>query len=258
MGTPRRHVPSKDYHGPNTGNDHIIIRPVRHLVRSVDKPLDITDNGNVIREKQEIIDFSHLLVSWHITLEAIARAQPIFRTRPQGPCRPEASRGGEKCPAYTLNLIDAAAYKQAKLRRQQLIYADAPPIHPPFAIRAQKRTCAYPQPIISLDQARRVIVNLGNYERLTPEILIQIVGCLPPKAEPEIAACVPPQDHTGTIWGLLEHRIVHQCPVQELGRFVIGKDIAIEVVGEVEFPDKEIEAVVDKLQPQPGLSDCQL
>src|SRR5262245_52527914 len=138
MGTPRRHVPSKDYHGPNTGNDHIIIRPVRHLVRSVDNPLDITANGNVIREKHEIIDISHLLGYWHITVEPIARVPPFLRTVPQGPCPPEAGGGGEKGPAYALNLIDAAAYEQGKLRRQQLIYADAPPLRPPFAIRAQK------------------------------------------------------------------------------------------------------------------------
>ena len=94
-----------------------------------------------------------------------------------------------------------------------------------------------------------MIVHLAYHERIAQEILIQIMGGLPPKAEPEIAAGVPPQRHTGTIRGLLEHGIVHQCRVQELGRFVIGKGIAIKVIGEIELPNKEVEAVVDQTQP---------
>jgi hypothetical protein len=75
------------------------------------------------------------------------------------------------------------------------------------------------------------------------------MGGLPPKPEPEIAAGVPPQHHTGAILGLLEHGIVLQCLVQELGRFVIGEGIAVKMVTEIELPNKEVETVVDKLQP---------
>src|SRR5262249_36641677 len=170
----------------------------------------------------------------------------------------EAPRSGEEGPAYTLDLIDAGTHKHAKPWRQQLIDTDTSPIHLPLAIGGRLRSHAHPQAIVPLDMEGRVIVNLANHERLAPEIFIQNVGCLRPKAKPEIAAGVPPQRHTDTIHGLLEHGIVHQCLVQELGRFVIGKDIAIKIVGEIKLPTKEVEAIVDKLQPQPGFANGQL
>jgi hypothetical protein len=79
-----------------------------------------------------------------------------------------------------------------------------------------------------------------------------------PEAEPEIAARVPPRDQTGSVQWLLEHRIVHQGGVQELGRFIVGEGIAIEVVGRIELPKKEVEAVIDKMKSKAGFPDRQL
>src|SRR5687768_501365 len=118
----------------------------------MDKPLDIADHRQILREKQVVVDFSHLLVSRHIPLEAIARAQPISRTAPERPCPLEASRNGEECPADTFDLIETGAHKHAKLRCQQLIYTDTSPIRLLRTIRGRKRTHARPQAIVPLNE----------------------------------------------------------------------------------------------------------
>src|SRR5206468_10971014 len=100
--------PLKDHRGPDTGNNDVVIRPAGHLVGAVDNPLDITNHRKVIREKQVVVKFRHLLGLGRLPLVAIAEAQPISGTVPQRSCPPEASRGGVGGRAHALSLTEAS------------------------------------------------------------------------------------------------------------------------------------------------------
>ena len=61
---------------------------------------------------------------------------------------------------------------------------------------------------------------------------------LSPHTKASIAARVPPQRHPGAVLELFWRRIVHQGHGKKLGGFIIGKGIAIKIVGEIELADK--------------------
>src|ERR671924_365850 len=97
-----------------------------------------------------------------------------------------------------------------------------------------------------------MISDLADHERPLKQSPFKFTGSYYPEAEAEIAARVPPRHQAGPIRGLLEHRIVYQGRVQELGCFIVGEGVAIEVVGRIELPRKQVEAVLKQTESQPG------